>query len=115
MAELDTGRAVVISGGTGALGRAGVARVVAAGDRAVVPWVVKREIDALEADEADAIRRGRIVPVECDVSDEAGARRAVEALPDVAALVNGVGGFAGGKAVHESDLELWDRMWRMNV
>jgi NAD(P)-dependent dehydrogenase (short-subunit alcohol dehydrogenase family) len=115
MAELDSGRAVVISGGTGALGRAVVARFVAAGDRAIVPWIVKRELDALEAEEPDAIRRGRIVPVECDVADEAGARRAAEALPNVDALVNGVGGFAGGQSVHESDLEVWDRMYRMNV
>jgi NAD(P)-dependent dehydrogenase (short-subunit alcohol dehydrogenase family) len=37
MTEIDSGRAVVISGGTGALGRAVVARFVAAGDRAIVP------------------------------------------------------------------------------
>jgi len=115
MPELDSGRAVLISGGTGALGRAVVARFVAAGDRAIVPWIVKRELDGLEAEEADAIRRGRIVPVECDVADDAGARRAAGALPDVDVLVNGVGGFGGGQSVHESDLELWDRMWRMNV
>ena len=29
--------------------------------------------------------------------------------------MNGVGGFAGGQSVHASDLDLWDRMWRMNV
>src|SRR5262245_48981462 len=115
MPDLDSGRVVLISGGTGALGRAVVARFVSAGDRAVVPWLVKREYDALAAEEADAIRRGRIVPVECDVAEEAGARRAAEALPDVAVLVNGVGGFGGGAPVHESDIDLWDRMWRMNV
>lgn len=115
MAEPDPGRTVLISGGTGALGRAVVARFVAAGDRAVVPWIVKRELDALAADEGDAIRRGRIVPVECDIADDAGARLAARALPDVDVLVNGVGGFAGGQSVHESDLDLWDRMWRVNV
>ena len=115
MAEPGSGRAVLISGGTGALGRAVLARFLAAGDRAIVPWIVKREIDALAADEGDAIRRGRIVPVECDIAGEAGARLAAAALPDVDVLVNGVGGFGGGQSVHESDLELWDRMWRMNV
>ena len=115
MADLDSGRAVLISGGTGALGRAVVARFLAAGDRAIVPWIVKRELEALEAEEADAIRRGRIVPVECDVAEEAGAQRAAEALPNVDALVNGVGGFGGGQLVHESDLDLWDRMYRMNL
>src|SRR5262245_29719444 len=111
----ETGRAVLISGGTGALGRAVVARFVAAGDRAIVRWIMKRELEALESEEADAIRRGRIVPVECDVAEETGARRAAEALPNVDALVNGVGGFGGGESVHESDLDLWDRMYRMNL
>jgi NAD(P)-dependent dehydrogenase (short-subunit alcohol dehydrogenase family) len=115
MAEPDSGRAVLISGGTGALGRAVVARFVAAGDRAVVPWIVKRELEVLQREEADAIRRGLIVPVEGDVAEESDARRAAAALPNIAALVNGVGGFGGGQPVHESDLELWDRMWRMNV
>jgi NAD(P)-dependent dehydrogenase (short-subunit alcohol dehydrogenase family) len=29
--------------------------------------------------------------------------------------VNGVGGFSGGEPVHETELETWDRMYRMNV
>ena len=110
-----TSRSVVISGGTGALGRALVSRFLAAGDRVVVPWIVKRELDALESEESDALHRGRIALVEADVAEEAGARRVAEAAPDAEALVNGVGGFGGGAPVHETDLELWDRMYRMNV
>jgi NAD(P)-dependent dehydrogenase (short-subunit alcohol dehydrogenase family) len=115
MSAKDSGRSVVISGGTGALGRALVARFLAGGDRVVVPWIVKRELDALEAEEADALRGGRIVLVEADVAEEAGARRVADAAANVEALVNGVGGYGGGKPVHETDLELWDRMYRMNV
>lgn len=108
-------RTVVISGGTGGLGRAVLARFLAAGDRVVVPWIVKREVDALEAEESDALRRGRIVLVESDVADEAGAARVAEAAANASALVNTVGGFGGGKPLHETELELWDRMYRMNV
>lgn len=115
MSAVDSGRSVVISGGTGALGRALVRRFLQGGDRVVVPWIVKRELDALEAEEADALRRGRIVVVEADVAEEAGARQVAEAALDVAALVNAVGGYGGGKPLHETELELWDRMYRMNV
>jgi len=115
MSAKESGRSVVISGGTGALGRALLTRFLAAGDRVVVPWIVKRELDALEAEEADALRDGRIVLVEADVADEAGARRVADAAPNAEALVNTAGGFGGGKPLHETDLELWDRMYRMNV
>jgi len=105
----------VVSGGTGALGRAVVSRFLAAGDRVLVPWIVKRELEALESGEAEALRAGRIVPVEADVAEESGARRVAEAAAPIEVLVNGVGGYAGGKPVHETELELWDRMYRMNV
>ena len=103
MKELDSGRAVLISGGTGALGRAVVARFVAAGDRAIVPWIVKRERDAIEAEEADAIRRGAASSWSSATSPRRRARaRAADALPNVEVLVNGVGGFVGGQPVHET-------------
>ena len=64
---------------------------------------------------ADALREGRARLVEADVSDEAGAARAVEAAGDVEVLVNGVGGFAGGTPVDATGLDVWDRLYRMNV
>ncbi|HXX47790.1 MAG TPA: SDR family NAD(P)-dependent oxidoreductase [Myxococcota bacterium] len=111
----ESGRAVVVSGGTGALGRAVVSRFLAAGDRVVVPWIVKSELEALERDEAEALRAGRIVLVESDVAEESGARRAADAAAPVEVLVNGVGGYGGGKSVSDTELELWDRMYRINV
>jgi len=112
---MDSGRSVVISGGTGALGRALVRRFLEGGDRVVVPWIMKRELEALEAEEGEALRRGRIAVVEADVAEEAGARRVADIAPGAEALVNTVGGYGGGKPLHETELELWDRMYRMNV
>ena len=43
-------RNVLVSGGTGALGRAVVEAFLDAGDRVVVPWIVESERDALAAD-----------------------------------------------------------------
>jgi len=107
MAVSESTRAVVVSGGTGALGRAVVSRFLAAGDRVVVPWIVKRELEELEKAEADALRLGRLALIEADVAEEAAG--------PVQVLVNGVGGYAGGKPVHETELELWDRMYRINL
>jgi NAD(P)-dependent dehydrogenase (short-subunit alcohol dehydrogenase family) len=115
MPAKNSGRSVVISGGTGALGRALVSRFLAAGDRVIVPWIVKRELEAIEAAESDALRAKRLVLVEADVAEDSGARQVAAALPDVEVLVNGVGGFGGGTPLHQTELELWDRMYRMNV
>ncbi len=108
-------RTVVISGGTGALGRALLARFLANGDRVVIPWIVKREVEALETDQSVLVKGGRIALVEADVAEEAGARKVAAAAPDAAVLVNAAGGFAGGSPLHETELEVWDRMYRMNV
>ncbi len=104
-----------MTGGSGALGRAVVARFLAAGDRVVVPWIVARERDAIHAEEAPAVAAGRLVLVEADLADGDGARAVASALPHADVLVNGIGGFAGGTPVHETDLEVWDRLFRMNV
>ena len=108
-------RSVLASGGSGALGRAVVRAFLEAGDHVTVPWVVEREREALERDEGAALRSGRLRLVEADVSDAPGASAAVAAAEPVEVLVNGVGGFSGGTPVHETPLEVWDRMYRMNL
>lgn len=110
-----TPRHTIVAGGSGALGRAVVHAFLAAGDRVTVPWIVAQEREAMEEAETPALRSGKLVLVEADVSEDDGATRVVSASggPDV--LVNGAGGFAGGTPLHETELEVWDRMYRMNV
>jgi len=115
MNKVQAGRVVIVTGGSGALGRAVVSRFLNAGDRVVVPWIVKPERDAIEAEESAALKSGGLVLVEADIAEEAGARAAAAAVAGAEVLVNGVGGFAGGQALHETDLDVWDRMFRMNV
>jgi len=110
-----SGRSVVVTGGTGALGSAVVEAFLAAGDRVVVPWIVKEEVERARRAWAQALEAGRARLVEADVAEAEGAARAVEAAGDVAVLVNGVGGFAGGSSLDETPLETWDLMYRMNV
>jgi NAD(P)-dependent dehydrogenase (short-subunit alcohol dehydrogenase family) len=101
-------RTVVVTGGTGALGRAVVDAFLAEGDRVVVPWIVKGERDAMP-------EHDRLVLLEADVAEESGAAEVVGAAGPIDVLVNAVGGFGGGTPVAETDLALWDSMYRMNV
>jgi len=101
-------RSVIVTGGTGALGRAVVDAFLAAGDRVCVPWVVRQEAETM----AD---HPRLQLVGVDVAEEAGAAALVKAAGAVVVLVNGVGGFAGGSPHHETDLDIWDRLYRINV
>jgi NAD(P)-dependent dehydrogenase (short-subunit alcohol dehydrogenase family) len=106
---------VLVTGGTGALGRALVDAFLTAGDRVVVPWIVPAEAEAARGAWREALGAGRAQLVEADVSEEAGADAAAAAAGAVDVLVNGVGGFAGGSPLDETSLEVWDRMYRMNL
>jgi NAD(P)-dependent dehydrogenase (short-subunit alcohol dehydrogenase family) len=106
-------RKVIVTGGTGALGRAVVAAFLEAGDRVVVPWIVKAEREELESLHPGAGER--LLLLEADVAEQAGADEVARAAGSAEVLVNGVGGFAGGTPVDETDLEVWDQMYRMNV
>lgn len=99
---------VVVSGGTGALGRAVTEAFLAAGDRVVVPWIVAAEKEAMPGHE-------RLTLIEADVADSVGAAAVMDVARGVSVLINGVGGFAGGSPLPDTDLEVWDRLYRMNV
>jgi len=108
MGGVMSGRSVIVTGGTGGLGQAVVAAFTELGDRVIVPWIVKDEADRIRARFPDAVL------IEADVADEAGAASVAAKAGDPAVLVNGVGGFAMGPH-HETALEVWDRMYRMNL
>jgi NAD(P)-dependent dehydrogenase (short-subunit alcohol dehydrogenase family) len=108
-------RTVIVTGGTGALGRAVVDRFLVAGDIVVVPWIQKSEREDVADSLGRAVRSGDITLVEADISTEDGANRIAAAAPAVEILVNAAGGFAGGEPIYEGSLDLWDRMLRMNL
>ncbi len=108
-------RTVVVTGGTGALGRAVVDAFLALGDRVVVPWIVKQERDEAQARWRRALDAGTAALLEADVAEEAGALELARAAGTTDVLVNGIGGFGGGAPFAETELELWDRMYRMNL
>jgi NAD(P)-dependent dehydrogenase (short-subunit alcohol dehydrogenase family) len=108
-------RVVVVTGGTGALGRAVVEAFLEAGDRVVVPWIVAAEREALAARCKNACETGRLELVEADLLEPDGAAELGRRADGCEVLVNGLGGFAGGAPLQETGIEIWDRMYRLNV
>ncbi|MFI7282339.1 SDR family NAD(P)-dependent oxidoreductase [Micromonospora chersina] len=103
-------RTVLVTGGTGGLGGAVTAAFLKAGWRVVVP----------EREGGAAAPAGGPVRVVADLLDPAGVARAVavaaaEAAAPLRAVVNLVGGYASGGLVHETPIEEFDRMLRLNL
>lgn len=112
-----TGRVAIVTGGTGALGQAITATLLESGAVVAIPYAVAEERAALEAQLAPD-RRARLLAIPADVTDEAAVGKFVQAVRDrhgrVDALVNAVGGFAGGDLVSTSRSE-WERMMTLNL
>jgi NAD(P)-dependent dehydrogenase (short-subunit alcohol dehydrogenase family) len=111
-----TGRRVLITGGTGALGQAVTLAFLEAGARVFTTGRAEAEREALLA--AAAAHRDRLTISPVDVTDEAQvagwiAEAARDSAPD--ALVCLAGAFAGGKPVAETDLATWQRMLTLNL
>ena len=99
----------IITGGTGGLGAAVVARFIAGGWRVIVPWVNEAELERVE-------RNDNLVLVQADLFDEqAVAALAAEAGPDLRAVVNLVGGFAAGGRLHETNVSELEGQLRINL
>ena len=107
-------RSVIVTGGTGGLGGAVVRAFLASGDRVVVPWIVAHESERMKEQFADALRAQQLTLIAADIAELDGARSVANAAGDLAVLVNGAGGFAAG-AHHETDLSVWDYLFRLNV
>ena len=102
---------VIVTGGTGALGRALVEAFLERGERVVVPWILPRECEAVRAVWSDR----PVTLVEADIAEDTGARAVAHAAEACAVLVNAAGGFDVGGDVDQTPLEMWDALYRMNL
>jgi NAD(P)-dependent dehydrogenase (short-subunit alcohol dehydrogenase family) len=106
-------QSAIVTGGTGGLGAAVVARLLDDGWRVVVPWVVEAELErvsereGLELVQADLFDPDAVAAV---VGQAAGASEA-----PLRGVVNLVGGFAMGGRVHETAIEEFERQFRLNL
>ena len=105
---------VIVTGGTGGLGGAVVRAFLASGDRVVVPWIVAHESERMQQHFTNALHERQLVLIEADIAELHGAQAVAAAAGEVAVLVNGAGGFAAG-AHHETGLDVWDQLYRLNV
>lgn len=112
-----TPRTVLVTGGTGVLGRTVTHRLLEDGNRVAATWQSKDKAQPL-ADELHAFGK-RLTLVGADVTDPdsvAAALQRIEAeLGTVEALVHLVGGWGGGDPIHEHSLETWDRLLELNL
>jgi NAD(P)-dependent dehydrogenase (short-subunit alcohol dehydrogenase family) len=117
MSATFSGKTVLVAGGTGGLGRAVSLAFLEAGARVTVTFRNRGELMALRA--AAGTTNTRLEGHEVDATDEAAARALVDSVRArhgrLDALVNTIGGFAGGKKLWEEDPALLDRMLALNL
>ena len=89
-------RAVIVTGGTGALGRAVVGALLAAGAHCRVPYIVDAEAASFPHRDGVTLVQG------CDLAEEAGVARLYDGVGDLWASIHIAGGFAMG-AVADTD------------
>ncbi|MGH2961110.1 MAG: SDR family NAD(P)-dependent oxidoreductase [Solirubrobacterales bacterium] len=106
---------VLVTGGTGALGTAVVGELLGTGARVVATWVVPEERDRV----GEELGSHELLElVEADLTSDDGAEGAVRAAlgaPPLAAVVNLVGGYAGGGRTHEAPPDELGRMVELNL
>jgi NAD(P)-dependent dehydrogenase (short-subunit alcohol dehydrogenase family) len=111
VAHMD--RTALVTGGTGGLGGAVVARLLDDGWRVVVPWVVPHERERVQP-------RDGLELVEADLFEPDAVARAVAAAAatqdaPLRAVVNLVGGYAQGARVAEEPIETLEAQLRLNL
>jgi NAD(P)-dependent dehydrogenase (short-subunit alcohol dehydrogenase family) len=111
-------RTVLITGGTGALGRAVVKHFVEHGSVVHVPWIAEPEVAELRALLGAAFPRVVLhrydVTSESQVSELFGKIENPQSGGGIGILVNLVGGFTFAP-LENTTTDDWDRMFRMNV
>ena len=117
--DLLKNRVAVITGGTGALGRAVAERFLEEGARVAVPWIVEPEVPMFNARMGSRFASSNIFLSRVDVGDEQQISRfvdeTVQKMARIDILVNLVGGFWGGKTIADTSIAEWQAMFDLNL
>jgi NAD(P)-dependent dehydrogenase (short-subunit alcohol dehydrogenase family) len=117
--QLLENRIAMVTGGTGALGRAVVEHFLTAGAQVAIPYVVDAEVPMLEKQLGSRFPQTSRLVKKVDVGDETQVEKfvaeAAGKFGKVDILVNLVGGFWGGKAIADTSLAEWQAMFDLNV
>jgi NAD(P)-dependent dehydrogenase (short-subunit alcohol dehydrogenase family) len=99
----------IVTGGTGGLGSAVVARLLHDGWRVVAPWIMEHELERVE-------RHDHLHLIKADLSDpDEVAKVSDAAKASLKGVVNLVGGYAAGGRVHETSIEEFEKQFMLNV
>ncbi len=108
---------IIVAGGTGGLGRAVSLAFLQEGARVAVTYRDPAEFDALKT--AAGSNASSLLGEAVDVTDEAAVRRFVDGIlangGQIDALVNAVGGYAGGIKLWELDPQTFEKMLALNL
>lgn len=103
--------AVLVAGGTGALGGGVLRALLDAGYPVTATWMVEKECERVLEEFGDD---ERLTLVEADLMDADAVGDAVAGVDGLNAVVNLVGGWAGGCA-HEIEIEEFEHILRLNL
>ncbi|HEY2602274.1 MAG TPA: SDR family NAD(P)-dependent oxidoreductase [Thermoleophilaceae bacterium] len=104
--------AVLVAGGTGALGAAVLEALLEQGYPVTATWVVEHERERVEQDFQG---RAGLMLVQADLMDPEAVEEAVGGVDKLGAVVNLVGGFSAPGKVHESGIEDFEKQLRLNL
>ena len=117
--ELLKDRVAMITGGTGALGRAVGEHFLANGGKVAVPWIVDAEVPMFHERMGNRFPASSMLLRKIDVGDESQVARFVDEVVKqfgkLDILVNLVGGFWGGKSIAETTMAEWQAMFDLNL
>jgi NAD(P)-dependent dehydrogenase (short-subunit alcohol dehydrogenase family) len=117
--ELLKDRVAMITGGTGALGRAVAEHFAANGAKLAVPWIVEPEVPLLKQRLGGRFSESNVMLGKVDLGSEAEVAKfvddAVKQFGRVDILINLVGGFWGFKTVAETTMAEWQAMFDLNL
>ena len=111
------GKVVLVAGGTGGLGRAVTLAFLEEGARVVATYREREGLDALKT--AAGVKTAELDGFAVDVTDEAAVRQLIEKIVGkyrrLDAMVNTVGGYAGGAKLWELDTKVFEQMLALNL
>ncbi len=117
--QLLENRIAVVTGGTGALGRAVTEYFLEAGAKVAVPYIVDEEVPLLNERLGRRFPQSQLMLQKADVGDERQLAKFVEeivaAWKKIDILANLVGGFWGGKPIAETTAGEWQAMFDLNL
>ena len=112
-------RVAIITGGTGALGRAVAEHFLESGARVAIPYIVDAEVPLLRERIGNRFGEQHLIVKRADVGVEAQVAGFVQEVSarwaKLDILVNLVGGFWGGKPIAETALAEWQAMFDLNL